>query len=334
MLASVFLAARALIEKQHGLITARQATEGGLTSADIERLVARGDWLRLRRGVYVEADVWQALDPYRGQPLMRVRAVQLSLRSSFVFSHDSAALAHDMGIPDSSRALVHVTRRKVHGDRVRAGVKHHLAPYAPGQVSQAAGLAVLDVPRTALDMAREHGVMAGVAACDQALRRGHTRAQLRQLAAEMYCWPESRTMRTAIDLADPGAESYLESEGRVVVAALGIGRAETQFGLRAHGRTVWCDFRVGRHVFEVDGRMKYLPVNPSRRDPTEVLWREKQRHDFIRGFDLGVSRITHHDCHAGRHEAERRLLREFQQTCDRYGMSIADLAPYVVRGRR
>jgi hypothetical protein len=140
-------------------------------------------------------------------------------------------------------------------------------------------------------------------------------------------------MRTCIDLADPGSESYLESEGRVVVAALGIGRPETQFGLRAGGRTAWCDFRVGRHVFEVDGRLKYALDNPSGLDPAEVVWREKQRQDFIAGFHLGLSRITHHDCHAGRDAAERRLLREYRQTCDRYGTTIDDLAPYVVRRR-
>lgn len=329
----MFLAARSLIDAQHGLITAVQAKERGLASADIERLVDSGAWLRVRRGVYVEADAWQGLDPYRDQPLMRVRAAQLTLWSSFVFSHDSAALVHGMGVPDAARALVHVTRPKVHGDRVRAGVKHHLAPYSPVQVTEKAGLKVLDIPRTALDMAREHGVMAGVAACDQALRRGATRAQLRQAMDAMHCWPGSRVMRTCVDLADPGSESYLESEARVLVSGLGIGRPETQFGLTDGRRTVWCDLRVGRHVFEVDGRLKYEPDNPGELDPREVLWREKQRQDFIASFRLGVSRITHHDCHAGRREAERRLLREYAETCDRFGTSIRDLTPYVVRGR-
>jgi hypothetical protein len=329
----MLFAARALVDSQHGLVTSLQARERGLTFLDIERLVGSGVWLPLRRGVYIEAQHWHALDPYREQPLMRVRAAQLTLRSTFVFSHDSSALAHDLGVPDSARALVHVTRPKVHGDRVRAGVKHHLAPYSPDQVTTAADLPVLDVARTAIDMAREHGEMAGVAACDQALQRGVTRAQLRNVIEAMHCWPMSRTMRTCVDLADPGSESYLESEGRSVVLGLGIGRPETQFGLRDGGRTVWCDFRVGRHVFEVDGRLKYGVDNPSGLDPSRVLWEEKRRQDFIASFNLGVSRITHHDCHAGRREAERRLLREFQQTCDRFGTSIDDLAGFVVRRR-
>lgn len=64
-------------------------------------------------------------------------------------------------------------------------------------------------------------------------------------------------MADAIALADPGAESWLESEGRLLVIGLGIGRPQTQFGLTAEGRTGWCDLRVGRQVFEVDGALKY-----------------------------------------------------------------------------
>lgn len=63
-------------------------------------------------------------------------------------------------------------------------------------------------------------------------------------------------------------------------------------------------------------------------------WQEKQRQDFISGFTLGVSRITAADCGAGRRAAERRLLRELEDTNARFGTDISDLAPYIVRWRR
>ncbi len=318
----------------HGLITRTSALAAGLDDRDLRALVRTGTWVRLRRGVYVDGDLWAEADPYRDQPLLRVRAAQLVLRcSGYVFSHDSAAIAHGLGSPDPVHAQIHITRRKVHGDADRAGIKHHLAPYADHQATTSGDLPVLDLARTALDMAREHGLVAGVACCDAALRRGATRADLHTAREQMWCWPGSRVMDAAIAMADAGAESWLESEARVLVTGLGIGRPETQFGLTDGRRTVWCDLRVGRHVFEVDGRLKYGPDNPSDLDPHEVLWREKQRQDFIGSFKLGVSRITHHDCHAGRREAERRLLREYAETCDRFGTSIRDLAPYVVRSR-
>lgn len=323
-----------LLPDPHGLVTRREATRAGLDDRDLRRLVRDGQLLPLRRGVYVDAERWDELDPFGGRALLRVRAAQLTLRCEHVLSHDSAALVLGLGVPDVHRALVHVTRRKVHGDAVRAGVKHHLAPYRAEQVVEVRGLRVLDAPRTALDMAREHGLVAGVACCDAALRAGATRRDLERARQAMWCWPGSRVMDAAIDLADPGAESWLESEGRVLLHSLGIGRAQTQFGLTDSGRTVWCDLRVGRHIFEVDGRLKYTAELAPHREPRAAVWEEKKRQDFITGFKLGVSRITAADCHGDRDAARRRLLREYADTCARFGTDISDLAPYIVRRLR
>ena len=324
-----------LPQDQYGLITRRGALARGLVDQDLRRLVTSGELVVVRRGVYVTAAHWQDLDPYRAQPVLRIRAAALVLRCQpYVFSHDSAALLLGLGVPDGRTAQVHVTRRKVHGDADRAGIKHHRAPYSPAQVIMVDGLAVLDSARTALDMAREHGLVAGVACCDAALRDGVTRHDLDAAREAMRCWPYSRTVDAALAMADSGAESWLESEGRVLVHDLGIGRPQTQFGLADAGRTVWCDLRVGRHIFEIDGRLKYTNDNELDLDPDAVLWREKQRQDFITGFKLGVSRITAHDCRAGRAAARVRLLREYAATCTRFGTDLGDLAPYIVSRRR
>lgn len=320
---------------EHGLITRRRALECGFDDRDIRRLLKLGSWVQVRRGIYCEHALWTALDPFCQRPLLAVRAARLVLRCPHVASHDSAALAHRLGVPDARRALVHVTRRKVHGDAERAGVKHHLAPYLDTQVQHVAGLPVLDVARTALDLAREHGLEAGVAACDQALGTGVSRSALKEARAAMWCWPMSRVMDEAIMLADPGSESWLESVARVFVTGLGLGlgRPETQFGLTDRTRTVFCDFRLGRHVFEVDGRSKY---DDQLQDatPTDVLMREKERHDFVAGFKLGVSRLTARDLYVTPRDTETRVRREVADTCARFGTDISDLAPYVVRRTR
>ena len=330
----MLLRCTALLHRQHGLVTRRQLVAAGLGERELRVLLKRGVLLALRRGVYVERELWESLDSHRQQPLLRIRAARLTLGGDYVLSHDSAALVHGLGVPDATTALVHVTRRKVHGDAVRAGVKHHLAPYEPGRVVVVDGLPVLDLARTTLDMAREHGLVAGVACCDRALRLGVRRADLAAARSAMWCWPFSRVMDEMLDLADPGAESWLESEGRLVVVGLGIGRPQTQFGLTDGHRTAWCDLRVGRHVFEVDGALKYDEDNLTGLAPREVLQQEKRRQDFVTGFKLGVSRITAHDCRAGRRRAEVRLLREFADTCARFGTDISDLAPYLVHRSR
>ena len=148
----------------------------------------------------------------------------------------------------------------------------------------------------------------------------------------MTGWPYSRLVRDVVDLADGGADNAAESGARALVLELGLGhRPQTQFGLTDGVRTVWCDIRVGRHIVEFDGRVKYTPVDDGglARDPSRVLWDEKRRQDFVCGFMLGGS-ATYVDLTSGRAAALKRLAREYADTESRFGTSIADLAPYVV----
>jgi hypothetical protein len=324
-----------LTTADHGLVTRQQLARAGCDQSDVRRLLKAGVLVRVRHGVYVDGAAWADLDEWRGRPLVRVRAAGMALRRhDFSYSHDSSALAWDLPVPDPRTALTHITHPKVHGDAERHGVKHHLAPYTAEQVQHVDGLRVLDLPRTALDLGREHGLLAGLAACDAAMRRGVTRAELHATLAQMWCWPHSKVMREAVELADDGAESWLESEGRLFVHGLGIGRPRTQLGLSDGTRTVFVDAIVGRHVFEFDGAVKYRTDNLTARAPAEVLMEEKRRQDFITGFKLGMSRITTHDCRAGRVAAERRTMREYVDTCSRFGTDRSDLAAYIVTRRR
>jgi len=309
---------------QHGLLTHRQALAAGLLPRDVARLVASGEWVRLRKGVYADGEAYAALEPFREAPLLRLRAVVLSVDSEPVFSHDSAAIVHRLGVPDPRASSPHVVRPHHRATRTTGGIVTHGAPFAPEQVQRVDGLLVLDPARTALDMTRLHGLWPGMAACDAALRQGVTRADLALAAEVMRGWPHKRRVDRAVELADPGAESYLESLGRGLVLDLGVGVPQTQFGITDGTRRAWCDMRVGRHVFEVDGLLKYDE------DPRAALLEEKERQDFLSGFKLGASRVTHHDCHGGRRAALRRMAREFEDTCRRFGTSIDDLAPYLL----
>lgn len=324
----MYLPTFALLRRQHGLITHAQLLEVVPHRGDVRRLVRAGRLVPVRRGVLADAEVWDAAERFRAKPLLRVRAAALTLQStSYAFSHDSSSIILGMGAPVPEAALVHISRAKVHGDAERAGVKHHRAPFLEVEAGEVEGLRVLGPARTALDMAREHGRAAGLAACDAALRHGVTRAELVEAFERMHCWPGSTVMRWCIAHADAGAESYLESVGRELVLELGVGTPHTQFGLSDGRREVWCDIRVGRHVFEVDGLLKY-PDDPAA--ARVVLRKEKERQDFIGGFKLGISRITAYDCGPGRTAALARLHREQADTARRFGASIEDLSPFVL----
>jgi Transcriptional regulator, AbiEi antitoxin len=321
---------------QHGLITYAQARDLRFDDRDISRLLRRGRWIRVRRGVFVDGEHWQALDPYLGRPLLRVRAADLVVQRAHWFSHESAALIHRIPLADPRSARIHLTRPRVLGDRSTAGIVHHKAVFLPCQATSVDGLPVLDLARTACDLARGSGLTAGIAACDHVRRHGVTIEELAEVRRQMTCWRGVRTVQRSMELSDPGAENFAESAMRLLVHELGIGWPTTQFGLRAEGRTVYCDVRVDRHVFELDGKVKFVPVSEggvASTEPVEVAWAQKERQDFITGFKLGVSRVTYRDLGPGRAQAVARLRREYDDTVARFGTDISDLAPYVVTRR-
>jgi hypothetical protein len=322
---------------QDGLVTYAQARGLGMDDRAIARAVRSGTWTRVRRGVFAMSDHWASLDVHRGQPLLKVRAAHMVIQLRHWFSHESAALLHGIPLPDATTAQVHVTRPRVLGDRAKAGIVHHKAVFVPAQATVVGGLPVLDLARTACDLARGSGFTAGLAACDHVLRHGVTRAELLRVRHQMSCWRGVKTVERCIELADPGAENFAESALRELVLALGIGEPFTQFGLRAEGRTVYGDIRVGRHVFEMEGKVKFIPVaegGVATRDPVDVAWAQRERDDFITGFKLGVSHVTYRDLGPGRTRAVERLRREYADTVARFGSDISDLAPYIVTRRR
>jgi hypothetical protein len=324
----------AFMASQNGLVLRRQARQAGMTGEAIDRLVGVGEWVAVRRGVYATAALWESLDVYVGRPLLRARAASRNMLVPHVMSHDSAALAHGLPILAALPELVHITRFGVVGSRTKHGVKHHRAPHRPEELVEIDGIWTLDRARTAVDIAREHGLRHGLAACDSALRLGVSRADLRAAVAPMTCWPYVTVAREAVELADHRADNVAESLTRLLVLELGLGPVEPQFGLRDGSREAWCDVRVGRHVVEFDGKLKYRPAaqgGVASVDPELVRWREKKRQDWICGFHLGMSRITWADVQPDRWQTtKRRVLREYQATQARYGTSIADLAPYVI----
>lgn len=235
-----------------------------------------------------------------------------------VFSHDSAAHALGLAFLSPRQPFVHITRPHVDGSRHQFGVKHHTARYEEQQVITVGSMSVLNPARTAIDIARQHGLRTGVSACDSALRLGASHDQLREAAAPMMNWRGVRTAREAIDLADPGAENPAESLARLLVIETGFGRPRTQFPVRIGGRVVWCDLLVGPQVVEFDGRVKYLPTSRggvASQDPSDVVWAERERERALIRAGLGVSRLVWDDLRPSNWERSRqRLVREINET--------------------
>jgi hypothetical protein len=317
-------ALRATMAANGGLLTWAQARDNGLTTTELRSLVRRRQLVPLRRGLYVDGELWDSLDPYREQHRLRTRAVILGLKRGFVVSHDSAA--HELGLEIlvPPVAHTHITRKGSTTAWTRYGVKHHYAGYLPQQVTQLDGLEVLDAARTAIDIARELGEPYGEIACDAAMRHGVTRAQLRAALEPMASWPYIHRTRRAVEFADPGAQTPIETLGRILVDELGLGPVDTQFPMRAaDGRVIWCDMRVGCHIFETHGRIKYLSPEEggvAETPPAEVAWRAQKRERWLHQEGLGSSNLYWEDYWPDlRAQTLRRLAAEYADTVSRFG---------------
>ena len=250
----------AVAGQQGGVFLRRQAVGAGHSDAEIRALTRpHGPWLVLRRGAYIERTTWEALDPYVGQPTARDWAAHLTMNLAHAMSHDSAGRAHRFSLLRTSRPLAHITRPGVGGSRTEHGVKHHLGQGLPWAKSFAGGLPVTPLARTAVDIAREHGLWAGVCAMDSALRAGATERDFARALVAMRHFPHIRRARLALDLGDAGADNAGESMARILVGeSVPAAAIETQYPVLVDGHVVWLDLIVGCHAFEFDGKLKYL----------------------------------------------------------------------------
>jgi hypothetical protein len=311
---------------QGGVFSRRQALDAGYTEREIKALTRPdGDWAVVRFGNYCERSLLESLDP-RNRWLLKDRAAVLSSSRAAVLSHDSAARVLRIDTLDAPTPMSHLTMWGKTGSRTNSGLTRH-RDLLPLCVERVDDLVATSYARTAVDIGRWHGYRHGLVAVDAVRQLGVPLADLEAELARMQHHPYIARARAAVSDSVVGAESVLETLGRELVVSLDIGEVEVQFAvLVAGGRIVWCDFRVGRHLFECDGMVKLVPVDQggvATQPAEQVLWREKTRQTDICAEGFGMSRIVWADCFgAGRERARARLRKEYAVTEARFGREL------------
>lgn len=315
-----------------GLITYAQALDLGVSPGEVRGLKRQGHWVAVRRGVYTSRELWDSLDEWRGRPRLIARAVVLTMRRAWVLSHNSAADELDLATLRPPEPLTHITRPGWTNAWTENQVAHHLARFRPDQVVEINGVRVLDAARTAIDIARYHGVLHGIVACDSARRGGVSQAGLVAAYEPMEQWPGVKAAHTSVELSDARAENVNESLGRHLVLEAGIGEPDCQFPVRTDDGIKWCDIRVGNHMIETDGEVKFIPVaegGVAEKPAHKVAWDEKKRQRLIGDRGTVVTRVIWEDYWGRRRpEAIRRLQADHEESVRRFGR---DLAPELAR---
>jgi len=269
-----------LLDRQGGVVTRQQALDCGVSTRQLRpgehRLV------RLRHSVFADADrLRDASDAQR--TALDVAGVRLVSGIDLVATGPTAAVLHGLPLLGRPAVRLHLQERK------QARPRHHgsSTTLTPADVVQLAGLPVTSLARTAVDIARTRGTLAGVAAADAVLARDVPREQLEAVMVGMGRWSGVRQAREAVAFADRRSESALESVGRCGFAEQGLPAPDLQvwlgdeLGPFARVDHYWAAHRT---VAEADGALKY--VGPA------DLFEEKRREDRLRDAGFEVVRYT------------------------------------------
>lgn len=256
-------------------MTTAQATQAGLTRAQLSALIARG-WQRPTRGVYVTP---AAPDPFRAL----VRAALL-VRPDGSLSHVTGSRVHRLAglprwTPDEWPHLilpVGQTFNNCSGLRLHAGLR-------PGEQVTRDGLPVTSLARAVYDMGTVLALDDLVCLVDSALRAGWK--------AEPTGRRMPKRLQTALSLADGRSESAFETLVRLLLVRAGLAPETLQLKVfdqngRLYARLdmAWPSVKVG---LEADGREYH--------DLPEALHRDRLRANRLAENGWKIFRVTWED---------------------------------------
>lgn len=249
----------------------------GLTRSAQRHAVRVGRWEPLQLGVF-------AGTPPPDQPryvreraanLRRAQAATLACDRSAI-SQASAGIAWQLPVLGAAVEQSCVTVQS--GTALRALAKVHLHRATLADTAMIDGFPVTGAARTVVDIAREHGLVAGLAATDAALHDQLTDlAGLTAVLEAQRRWPGVRNARFVVDFAEPLTESPLESVSRLRIHQHHLPPPRPQRLIcDEHGVVVtrtdfyWDEYGV---VGESDGAMKWAndPAARDERDATTYL---------------------------------------------------------------
>lgn len=302
--------------RQGGVFTAADARTAGYSPAQARTLIANGDWVRMRRNVFVERPVMAACShsPQARHALRTAAALVLTAGSRFAAGASAGCVwdLETLGDPPEKVCLGTAladdgSRPASHGFR-RGAARTLISQVPVDQRVSVFGLACTSAARTAVDLARSSPFAAGVVALDSVARQyGTTEAELREVAALQAGWPYARRTLGALDCMDERTESVLETLGRLSLRYTSLPRPLCQAWLGENCAEVRVDLFIpaARLVGEGDGRLKYT-------EP-KALWKEKKRQERLENLGFEVVRFDWDEAFRG----PRRLAQRFEAAAAR-----------------
>jgi hypothetical protein len=286
-----------LSSSRGGIFSRAEALDAGESDRTLAAARRAGLIIRLRRGMYVPAEIYNALDD-AGKHLLHARAVLAMQEGPVALAGPSAAALHGFALYGQDLMTVHILRLDRGSSRRRALANHHVVVRdIDDELGTYDGIMAISPARAVWEVACRSSFDSGVVTADSAL---HERPELiepiQELRQRFAYFPGSRQGRFTIRFADGRAESPGESITRVQCHRFGIPKPVLQHSvLHSTGRLIgvsdfyWEDHR---HLGEFDGKIKYERLLRPGESPSDTVFREKRREDDMRAGLYGMSRFT------------------------------------------
>jgi hypothetical protein len=294
----------AWLSSRSGIFSRAEALDAGESDRTLASACRVGLIIRLRRGMYVAADIYNSLDD-SGKHLLLARAVLAMQQGPVALAGASAAALHGFALYAQDLTTVHILRLDHGSSRRRSLANHHVVLRdLDEEVGNYGGMMAISPARAVWEVACRSNFDSGVVTADSAL---HNRPDLIDGIEEMQdrfaYFPGSRQGRITIKFADARAESPGESITRTLCHRFGIPKPALQHPVHdSTGRLVgvsdfyWEDHR---HLGEFDGKIKYERLLRPNENPADSVFREKRREDDMRAVGYGMSRFTWADLMPG-----------------------------------
>lgn len=267
----------------------------GVTDGDIRSMRRTGAVRRLRPGVSVNAEAWNALT-HDDERRALIKGTVPYLTDGAVVSHTSAALMHGLPVIDGESEAVHVTRAQTAGGFRRGHLHTHSGRLDGSAITVVDGMHITSAARTVVDCACTMSLEASVTLADNALYRGLTSTgELEATLASVGRRRGNARAAMVVELADPGGQSVGESLSRMLFLRMGLPTPSLQLkvydGRYCVGQSdfAWPEFRT---LGEFDGKIKYCEFLKPGERPGDAVWREKKREDALRRLGWEVVRWT------------------------------------------
>ena len=214
------------------LSISRRESCGHERGSALHSRAARGELVRLRRGVYADSGAWSDATPSRRYAALLLAAAETRSFTP-VFSHVSAAFIWGLPIIGRWPVEAHLMSMGQRGLHSKNGVVWHHDTISADDVTELRGLLVTTLERTLLDVAKTGSFVSAVASIDFATKRslalpdgttapGVNKGALLERLRRDGPRRGSAVARDAIEFSDARSGSPGESLSRVQIHRLGF----------------------------------------------------------------------------------------------------------------